>query len=109
VGHVHALRLAPFRDDVAFVDDDAGLFAAVLDRTDGIAERLAAEVLVVIQNEVARVLRLGCDRVVDRLLQEARVDPGFGRRLPRPFSLGKIRSGSEGVFFHAHGRLQFCL
>jgi len=65
VGHVDARGLAPFRDDVALVHDEAGLVAALLDRTDRVAEGLAAEGLVVIECEVARVLRLARNRVAD--------------------------------------------
>jgi hypothetical protein len=88
VRHVHALRLAPFGDDVALVDDDAGLGPAFLDRPDGVAEGLAAEGLVVVELEVARVLDLVGDGEVDRVLEQARVDAGLRRSLVLPVASG---------------------
>ena len=90
VGHVDAGRLAPFRDDVTLVHDEAGLVATLLDRTDRVTERLAAEGLVVIDHEVARVLRLARDRVVDRGLQPRAVDAGLGRRPALPDGIREI-------------------
>ena len=84
VGHVHALRLAPFGDQNALVDDDAGQLAAILDRTDGVAERFTAEAPVVVELEVARVLDLIRDGEVDRVLQQLRVDARVRRRLALP-------------------------
>ena len=80
VGHVDARRLAPFGDDDALVDDDAGLVAAVLDRSDRLAERLAAERPVVIELEVARVLHFARDGEIDRVLEQLRIDAGFRGR-----------------------------
>jgi hypothetical protein len=68
VGEIDPLRLSPLRHDVAAVDDESGLLAAVLDRADRVAERLAAEILVMIEDEIARVLRFGAYRVVYRVL-----------------------------------------
>ena len=84
-------RLSPFGDDVAFVNDEAGLVAAVLDRPDRIAERLAAESLVVIEREIARILRFGRDRVVDCGFEQPGIEAGFGRRLALPLRIGEIQ------------------
>jgi hypothetical protein len=72
------------------VHDETGLVGALLDRTDRIAERLAAERLVVIDREVARVLRFGCDRVIDRGFEPRGVDTRFGRRPALPDGVGEI-------------------
>jgi hypothetical protein len=84
VGHVDALRLAPFGDQHALVDDDSGQVAAILDRTDGVAERFSAEGAVVVELEVARILDLACDGEVDRVFQQLRVDAGLRRRFALP-------------------------
>jgi hypothetical protein len=84
VGHVDALRLAPFGDQRALVDDDTGQVATILDRTDGLAERFAAEGSVVVELEIARVLGLACDGEVDRVFQQWRVDARLRRRLALP-------------------------
>ena len=102
VGHVDARRLAPFGDDDALVDDDAGLVAAVLDRSDRLAERLAAERPVVIELEVARVLHLARDGEIDRVLEQLRIDAGFrGRSCAasrrRETSALARRSGSASI------------
>jgi hypothetical protein len=66
------------------VHDEAGLVPTLPDRTNRVPERLAAEGLVVIDHEVARVLRLARDRVVDRGLQPRTIDAGLGRRPALP-------------------------
>jgi hypothetical protein len=43
VGHIDAQRFAPFGNDVAPVNDEACRVTAVLDRIDGITDRLSAE------------------------------------------------------------------
>jgi hypothetical protein len=88
--YVHSQRLSPFGDDVAFVNDDAGRFAAVLDRPDGVAEGLAAESLVMIELEIARRLGLAGDRKVDRIFQERRTDARLGRSLVLPHRIGVV-------------------
>jgi hypothetical protein len=84
VGHVHALRLAPFGYQNALVDDDAGQLTTILDRTDGIAERFPAEGSVVVKLEIARVLDLARDGEVDHVFQQLRVDACLRRRLALP-------------------------
>src|SRR5207253_7475929 len=84
VRHIHALRLAPFGDQNALVDDDAGQITAVLDRTDGVSERFAAESSVVVKLQVARVLDLTRDGKVDRIFQQLRVDACLRRGLALP-------------------------
>jgi hypothetical protein len=84
VGHIDAQRIAPFGDDVAVADDQAGRVAAVLDRADRVAKRLAAEGLVMVQHEVARRLAFAGDGEVDRLLQDLRIHADFGGRLVLP-------------------------
>ena len=91
--HVHTQRLAPFGNDVAFVNDDAGGVAAVLDRPDGIAKRLSPECLVMIELQIARRLGLSRDGKCDRVLQEPGVDARFRRRLLLPHSIGIVWDG----------------
>src|SRR4051812_43639405 len=64
--------------------NDAGQLAAILDRTDGVAEGFTAEAPVVVELEVARVLDLICDGEVDRVFQQLRVDARLRRRLALP-------------------------
>src|SRR5215831_617840 len=74
----------PFGDQNALVDDDAGQLTTILDRTDGIAERLSTEGSVVVKLEIARVLDLARDGEVDRVFQQLRVDTCLPRRLALP-------------------------
>jgi hypothetical protein len=78
--HVHALRVAPLGHDVAAPHDDAGGGAAHRERAGGLAERLAAERLVVRLREVARRLRLVGDGEGDRGGEAGRVDAELARR-----------------------------
>src|SRR5262245_60911166 len=79
-----SLRLAPFGDQNALVDDDAGQLTTILDRTDGIAERFPAEGSVAVKLEIARVLDLARDGEVDRVFQQLRVDACLCRRPALP-------------------------
>src|SRR3989449_1134884 len=90
VSHVHAQGLAPFGDDVALVDDHARQVAAVLDRADRVAERLAPERLVVVEREIARIACFVRDRVIDRVLEPLRVDARFPGRLALPDGVGIV-------------------
>ncbi len=74
MGHVDALRLAPFGNDVAVVDDEAGFVAPRLDGADRVAERLAAERLIVVHHEIARILGLAGDGEIDRRLETRRIE-----------------------------------
>ena len=118
VGHVDAGGIAPFGDDVAVVDDDAGRVAAVLDRADGVAEGLAAEGLVVVHDQVAGVGAFMRDREVDGGLQRGgvgaivargcggargcRVRAGSGRG-PVGSAAGRRRSGGCGTWSFLSG------
>src|SRR5262249_13062471 len=84
VGHVHALRRAPFGDQNALVNEDASQLTTSLDRTDGVAEGFPAEGSVVVKLEISRVLDLARDREVDRVFQQLSVDPCLPRRLALP-------------------------
>src|SRR5204862_8267853 len=90
VGHVEARGRAPPGDYVAAVNDDAGLLAAVLDRADRLAERLASEGLVMVERQVARVARFARHREIDRALEQRRVDACFGGRLALPERVGIV-------------------
>ena len=94
VGHVHPQRISPFGDDVAVVDDEARGIAAFPDGPDGIAERFAAEGLIVVEFQIARRPGLAGDGKVDRIFQQRRADAGLGRRLVLPRRIGVINGGS---------------
>src|SRR3954447_24846673 len=74
VRHVDTVGLAPFRDDISLVHDDAGGLATILDRPDSIAEWLAPEGLVVIELEIARRLRLCTHCEGDRIPEASIVE-----------------------------------
>jgi hypothetical protein len=67
VGHIYPERISPFSDDVALVNDDSGRIAALPDRPDRVAERFAAEGLIVVHDQIAWRFRLASNRKVDRL------------------------------------------
>src|SRR6266516_1847192 len=78
VRHVDPRRLAPFRDHVAAANDQAGGVAAILDRPDRIAERLAAEGLVMIELEIAWRLGLAGDCKIDRVFERLLIHADVG-------------------------------
>jgi hypothetical protein len=94
VSHIDASRFAPFGDDVAVVNDEARRVAAVLDRTDGISERLATEGLVMVQDEIPRIFGLVGNRKVDGVLKSFRIEPGFPRRFVLPHRVRIVDGGS---------------
>ena len=94
VGHVDAQRLAPFGDDISMVNDQAGRVAAVLDGADGVAERFTAERLIVVDDEIARVLDLVRNGKVGGLLEPCRIEPGFHRRFMLPHRIRIVDRGS---------------
>src|SRR5262245_28673557 len=66
------------------MNDEPRRPATIFQGADGIAERLAAERLVVVQREITRSLALVLDREVDCRLQELRVDARLCRRPSLP-------------------------
>src|SRR4051812_35140495 len=90
MSHVDARGLTPLSDDVTSVHDESRLVAAFFDGTDRIAERLAAERLIVIERKIARIFHFCGDRMVDCSLQPRLIDAGFVRRLALPGSIRKI-------------------
>ena len=90
VRHVDPRRLAPLRDEVTVANDQAGRIAAVLDRADCLAKRLAAEGLIMVELEIARVLGFARDGKVDGLLERSRVQADIGGTLFLPAAIRVI-------------------
>ena len=88
VGHFDRQRIAPFGDDPAAMDDEPGRIAAVLDRPDRVAERLAPEILIVVLHQIPRRLGLAGDGELDRPGQALRIGTGLGRGQALPGRLG---------------------
>jgi len=77
VSHIYPERISPLSDDVALVNDDSSRITAFLDGPDRVAERFAAEGLIVVYHQIAWRFRLASDRKVDRLLQKVGTDARF--------------------------------
>ena len=96
--HVDALRLAPFSDDVAVADDQAGRLAPFPERPDAVAEGLAAEGLVVGQLQVARLAVLARAGYLHGDGHGIGVQPHLLRRAVLPLPAGRhVGAGSLGI------------
>jgi hypothetical protein len=82
--HINAPRVAPFGNYVTAAQDDAGLVAALFERADCFAKRLAPESLIVREFEIARGFRFALDSKINRFFQPRRVHLRGFRRAPLP-------------------------
>jgi hypothetical protein len=92
MGHVDALRIAPFGHDVAVTHDQPGDPRAHLERPDPVPERLSAEARRLRLLLIPRSRRLVRERVLDGRLHAGRAHPDLlgWARLPRIATRGGV-------------------